>query len=351
MTTDLNRDDVRWMARALRLARQGWGATSPNPMVGAVVVRDGAVLGEGYHRQAGQPHAEIEALRAAGGDARDATLYVTLEPCCTYGRTPPCTEAICAAGIRRVVVATTDPDPRHRGRGFDILRAHGIAVTTGIERTAAQDLNSAFFCWVRHGRPQVLLKMAMTADGKSATRSGQSQWISGPGSRSRVQHLRRWADVIMVGGETVRRDDPQLLVREPADWPHQPLRVIASRSGDLGVSPQVLTDGRAKTRLVRFDESRDVHDFLMELGKESKTALLLEGGGELAGMFLEAGLIDQVALFLAPKILGGRESRPVIGGRNPDSLAEALRLHEMRTVRSGEDLLITGYLNDVHRYC
>ena len=344
-------DDRGWMRHALKLAARAWGRTSPNPLVGAVVVREGELVGAGYHHRAGEPHAEVNALAAAGAAARGATLYVTLEPCSTHGRTPPCTAAVLAAGVCRVVVASRDPNPKHQGRGIELLRAAGLTVDVGVEAAAAAALNEAFCCWVRERRPYVLLKLAMTADGKIATPAGESQWITGPAARRRVQRLRQWADAVMVGGETARRDDPSLLVRTPRDWPRQPLRLIASRSGRLPPTLKVLTDGRAPTRVVHADTPADWLALLRQLGAENITALLVEGGGDLAAELLAAGVVDQLALFIAPVLLGGRRSRPVLGGADPASLAAAHRLHDTRVTRCGPDFLLTGYLTDVHRYC
>ncbi len=344
-------NDVHFMRQALRLARKGWGRTSPNPMVGAVLVRDNAVVGQGWHAMAGGPHAEVVAIRDAGEAAAGATLYVTLEPCSTQGRTPPCVDAILAAGIRRVVIGTCDPNPAHAGRAVATLREAGIEVVMDVEQAACQALNEAFFCWIRHRRPYVILKMAMTLDGKIATRTGESQWITGPVARRHVQRLRQWADAVLVGAETVRRDNPQLLVRSPRSWPRQPLRLVASRSGDLGDAPHVLTDGRAETRVVRADSPDAWRALLGELGARQITALLVEGGGQLAGELLAAGCVDKVAFFIAPRLLGGADSRPVTAGPSPAHLADAAQLSHMQTRRLGADLLVTGYLTDVHRYC
>ena len=339
------------MQRAMRLARKGWGRTSPNPIVGAVVARNTAVVGEGYHRAAGQPHAEVEALAAAGEAARGATLYVTLEPCCTHGRTPPCTEAIIAAGIQRVVVGTVDPNPAHAGRGLHALRTAGVQVETAPESAPYVRLNEAFNCWIRYDRPYVVLKLALTLDGRIATAEGSSQWITGEQARNRVQRLRQWADAVMVGAETVRRDDPQLLVRRPRNWPCQPLRLVASHSGDLGASPQLLHDGRAPTRVLSCADAQAWRQELQRLGADGVTALLVEGGGELAADLLQAGVIDKVSLFMAPMLLGGRNSRPAVGGRDPASLAEALQLTDCCWTKCGKDYHITGYLTDVHGNC
>ena len=341
--------DTQWMRQALRLARRGWGRTSPNPMVGAVVVRDGRAAGTGYHRRAGLPHAEINALDAAASAAHGATLYVTLEPCSTAGRTPPCTDAIVRAGVSRVVVGCLDANPRHAGRGLDILRSRGLSVSSGVLADQCRELNEAFFAWIRHGRPFVLLKMAMTIDGKIATAAGESRWITGEKARARVQRLRQWADAIMVGAETVRLDDPSLTVRAPRNWACQPRKLIWTRDpGHLPPTSKIWADPEHPPEFVEAGSRSEWDSVLSALGSANVTALLVEGGGELAASCLHAGVVDKVEFFVAPKILGGRASRPVVGGAAPESLAEALPLRDVRTRRVGEDILVTGYLSDVY---
>ncbi len=334
------REDADWMRRAWTLARCAWGMTSPNPMVGAVLVRDGVSIGEGYHHQAGLPHAEVEALRSVQGSADDATMYVTLEPCSTTGRTPPCTRAILDAGVRRVVIGSLDPNPAHAGRGVEILRAGGVDVEYGVEEALCADLNRAFFSWITKGKPWVLLKMAMTLDGKIATQSGESKWITGPAARGRVQELRRWADAVMVSAETVRLDRPSLTVREPADWPRQPRKIVACRR----TSPEEIAGffPGEPVRCVILDDAAAWEVFLKELGGEGVTSLLLEGGGELAASALRCNAVDEVEFHIAPRLLGGRGSRPVLGGEDPARLAEALRLRDVQTVLYGDDLAVSG---------
>lgn len=338
--------DAGWMALARRLALRGWGRTTPNPLVGAVVVSGARAVGVGFHARAGEPHAEVHALRAAGPAARGATLYVTLEPCSTWGRTPPCTDAVVAAGVRRVVIGCLDPNPNHAGRAGALLEAAGIAVTVGVQRDACEALNDAFFHWIRHGRPLVLLKLGMTLDGRIATRRGQSQWITGPRARARVQRYRRWADAIMVGAETVRQDDPSLTVRTPQHWWRQPLPIVWSRHPDaLPRDRRIVADPVRPPRFAHPLTPPEWREFLLELGRERITALLIEGGGELAGAALRADAVDRVAFFVAPLILGGRGSRAAIGGDDPATLAEALRLHDMRIRTLPPDVLITGSLH------
>ena len=225
--------DADFMRDALSLARLGWGLTNPNPMVGCVIVKDGTVIGRGFHQKAGEAHAEINALQDAarhGHETAGATIYVTLEPCSSYGRTPPCTEAIKASGITRVVIGSMDPNPKHAGKAEKILTAHGIKVDCGVENAACWDLNKHFFRWITTGKPFVILKMAMTLDGKIACANGDSRWVTGAEARRRVQKLRRLADAVMVGGNTLRADHPQLTVRDPEDWECQPRRIIVSNS-------------------------------------------------------------------------------------------------------------------------
>lgn len=347
MTDDRNATDRHWMRRALTLARRAWGRTSPNPMVGAVVVRDGRLVGEGFHHAAGTPHAEVHALAAAGARAAGGTLYVTLEPCSTHGRTPPCTEAIRRAGIRRLVVGCLDANPRHAGRGCTDLADAGIEVLCGVLEEACHDLNESFFWWIDQRRPFVLLKMAMTLDGRIATAGGESQWITGTAARRRVQRLRQWSDAIMVGGATARADNPSLTVRQPRGWPRQPRRCVwTSRPLPDGLA---LGAGDGPPPLLAKPVTQAAWlDLLGRLGQEDVTALLLEGGGELAAAALRAGIVNKVAFFVAPKILGGRGSRPVVGGADPGHLTEAMDLERLHVEHVGDDLLITGYCTHVH---
>ena len=332
--------DRVYMKRALALAREAWGRTAPNPMVGAVVVKAGKIVGEGYHHKAGLPHAEVNALNAAGKNADGATIYVTLEPCSTYGRTPPCTEAIKRANIKRVVCASEDFNPKHAGNGFDILRAAGIEVKSGVCRKEALELNKAFFSHITRKRPYVLLKMAMTLDGKIATACGDSKWITSAAARSRVQELRRWCDAIMVGGETVRLDRPGLVVRDPENWENQPQKIIYTKMSNDELQSYFPED---KNVIAAAPQNQtEWLEFLTRLGADNITALLLEGGGELAGRALQAKIVDEVEFHVAPKILCGRNSRCVVGGENPLHLAEAMNLEHLQVKRAGCDLIISG---------
>jgi diaminohydroxyphosphoribosylaminopyrimidine deaminase/5-amino-6-(5-phosphoribosylamino)uracil reductase len=340
-------EDRRWMRRALALAKRAWGRTSPNPLVGAVLVRGGVKVGEGWHQRAGSAHAEVHAIAAAGEQAAGSTLYVTLEPCCTYGRTPPCTTAIQQAGISRVVVGCLDANPRHAGHGIKQLRAWGIEVTTGVLEEACRDLNEGFFWWIQRRRPFVLLKLAMTLDGRIATAAGESRWITGPAARQRVQRWRQWADALMVGGATVLADNPALTVREPVAWPRQPQRCVWT-SRAVPPDRAVWDDPERPPILAKPVTQAQWVAFLADLGQREITTLLLEGGGELAAAALRAGVVNRVAFFVAPRLLGVRGSRPVVGGADPARLDEAMSLERLRVERVGHDLLVTGYCTHVY---
>ena len=377
--------DAAFMRRALRLARQGYGTTSPNPMVGAVLVKGGRIIGRGWHRRAGAPHAEIEALRDAqkrGHKAKGATLYVTLEPCCTQGRTPPCTDAIVAAGIRRVVVGAVDPNPRHRGRAFKILRRAGTAVTQGVMAEECARLNEAFNHWIVHRTPFVTVKAGMTLDGKIATAAGESRWITGEKARAYGMKLRQGADAILVGINTVLADDPSLTVRmqnaecrmqkaeargaQSAVQRHGLRRIVLDARGRTPLAAKVVRDEHSALTTVVVNGSAprrraaalarrvrvlaapgagkpiNLRWLLKQLGSENVTSLLVEGGGEVNGSFLLQGLAQRVTFFYAPKILGGRDSRRAVGGRGARTLAESLRLTELEWRRLGPDWLLSA---------
>lgn len=285
------------MRRALALARRGIGRTSPNPCVGAVLTRGGRIIGEGWHKRAGEPHAEINAFD--GVNARGATLYVTLEPCCTHGRTPPCTAAIIAAGIRRVVVAATDPNPKHRGRGLRLLRKAGISVETGLLAKEAAALNESFNKWVATGLPLVIAKAALSLDGKMSTRTGDSKWITSDAARHEAHKLRARVDAIMVGAKTVICDDPQLTLRHGVRG-RQPWRVVVGRCPRTA---KVFTDAH-RDRTLHFP-TRNLRVVLRKLGRMGITSVLVEGGPTLLGAAFNASLVDKVAFFYAPKVIAG----------------------------------------------
>ncbi len=322
------------LERALELAERGRGTTRPNPMVGAVVVRDGEVVGEGWHERPGEPHAEAMALEAAGERARGATLYVTLEPCAHLGRTPPCADAVVAAGISQVVAALGDPDPRTNGQGFERLRAAGIEVeiAEGDFARQARRQNEAFLTWAAKGRPFVTYKAAMTLDGRLAAAGGDARWVSGEESRRRVHELRAASDAVAVGMGTARADEPRLDARG-VDAVQQPRRLV------FGQGP--LPDG-SDLELV----SGPLDEELARLAGEEVQSLLLEGGPTLAGAFLRAGLIDKLLLFIAPKLVGGDDAPPLFAGPGARSLAEAVPVGELEVEQVGDDLLLTTYLNE-----
>jgi diaminohydroxyphosphoribosylaminopyrimidine deaminase/5-amino-6-(5-phosphoribosylamino)uracil reductase len=297
-----------FMQRALALARRGEGLTRPNPPVGAVLVRNGKIIAEGFHKKAGCDHAEracLKSLKPKAQSLESATLYVTLEPCSTYGRTPPCTDLILSNGISRVVIGAKDPNPAHAGRGIRILRRAGVEVITGVCRAEAEMLIAPFSKLILTGMPYVTLKLASTLDGRIADSSGKSKWITGPQARAKVQELRRSADAIMVGAGTVRSDDPSLLPR-PARG-RMPWRVIVGST--IPADAKVLTDEAAERTLVMDGSLRKV---LRDLGKRGVMHVLCEGGGALAGSLVRAGLVDEFALFVAPSMLGG-DGVPMFG--------------------------------------
>jgi diaminohydroxyphosphoribosylaminopyrimidine deaminase/5-amino-6-(5-phosphoribosylamino)uracil reductase len=424
--------DAHFMRLALRLARRGYGTTSPNPMVGAVLVKGGKIIGRGWHRRAGEPHAEIEALRDAqrrSHNPRGSTLFVTLEPCCMHGRTPPCTDAIVAAGIKRVVIGATDPNPNHSGRAFKILRRAGIEVTSSgkgrarhsvravpdfAKQRRAEDcapyqklanecarLNEAFNDWIVHRTPFVTVKVAMTLDGKIATASGESKWITGEKARAFGMKLRQGADAILVGINTVLADDPSLTMRSgtpsPGSARNEALsqhaeavlgapglrRIVLDSMARTPLTAKVVSDkfaalttivvgkrapknrvaalskranvmvapiqkvGRAVLCLPRRARSDtpcqiDLRWLMRKLGAENVTSLLVEGGGEVNASFLLGGLAQRVAFFYAPKILGGRNSRKAVAGEGVRSLAEVIQLRDVEWKRLGRDWLLTA---------
>lgn len=362
--------DLTHLRRALALARRARGDTRPNPMVGAVLVRRNRVLGEGWHHRAGQPHAEIEALRdaeARGESPKDATLYVTLEPCCTHGRTPPCTDAIVRAGIRRVVVAATDPNPAHAGHGFEVLRRAGIEVRHGLLADQATALNAGFNHWIVHRTPLVTLKAAFTLDGKIATTTGDSKWITGPAARARVMQLRAAHDAILAGIGTVLADDPALTIRIRGRE-RAPFRIILDSRARTPLSARLLTDAFADRTIVvvtpkapsrRVEALRkkvavwmspdagghvDLAWLVAELGRQQFTSLLVEGGGEVHASFLEQRLAHRVAFFYGPVIVGGASAPRGIAGAGFQSLDTAPRLTHIRHRRLGDDLLVEADL-------
>jgi diaminohydroxyphosphoribosylaminopyrimidine deaminase/5-amino-6-(5-phosphoribosylamino)uracil reductase len=332
--------DREWMARALRLARRADFRTSPNPMVGCVVVENGVAIGEGLHERAGAPHAEVMALRGAGERARGATAYVTLEPCSHQGRTPPCTQALLAAGIWRVVVAMLDPDPRERGRGVRLLREGGVHVDVGVGEEQAAELNRAYAHHRLTGRPLVSAKFASSLDGRIATRTGESRWITGEEARRHVHRLRHEHDAILVGVATVLADDPVLDARFPDA--RQPLKVVLDSRGRTPATARV----RLGPAPLLIDPGDDLTALLERLGDRGVLSLLVEGGSRVLGSFFDAGLVDRVYVYLNPSVIGGDGAPAAVGGVGPATLGERPRLVRVGTERLGDDILVRG---DVHR--
>lgn len=373
MRAPASTQEARGVARkhlraALTLAARGLGSASPNPMVGALVVRAGRVVGCGFHRSPGEPHAEVRALRRAGTAARGATLYVNLEPCAHHGRTPPCVDAILHSGIRRVVASMKDPNPLVRGRGFSALRRAGVQVECGLLGQEARALNEAYVHHVRSGRPFVVLKAGTSLDGKIATAGGHSRWITSPVARRAAHDLRWGFDAILVGVGTVLADDPELAARRRGRENPRFLRVVldaelrtprrsrlvrAARRRPLVIySAQDASRSREKALLAAGVTVRRlpckagriaVGSVLRDLGRQEIRSLLVEGGGEVHASFLAGGYADKVILFMAPMLLGGRSAVPLVGGDGVSRPALAPRLERLTVERCGPDLRITGY--------
>ena len=358
-----------FMALALAEARQARGWSSPNPPVGAVLTRDGRVVGAGHTQPPGGPHAEIMALRQAGEAARGAEMHVTLEPCPHHGRTPPCVEAITAAGVATVHVATRDPNPCVRGGGLAALEAAGIATTVGDGAAAAAELIEGFTTHILTGRPLVVAKYAMSLDGRIATRTGHARWITGPVARAHVHQVRAGVDAILVGAGTAVADDPLLTARPDRETPHQPLRVVLDASGRVPLSARLFDPALpGRTLLVTGDrlpaERRlalrergietltlptegtliSVPTLLEELGRRGVTSLLVEGGARVLASFVEAGVVQKVLAYIAPVIIGGAEAPGPVAGLGATTMTEALRLTATRVEQLGPDTLVTAYV-------
>lgn len=368
-----------YMRQALQIAAFAEGRTSPNPLVGAVVVQAGRIVGQGWHRKAGTPHAEIHALSQAGDLSKDAELYVTLEPCNHHGRTGPCTEAVIQAGIKRVVVAMTDPNPLVAGKGLARLRQAGIEVVEGVLAQEAAKQNEVFIKWMATGMPFGVFKTAMTIDGKIATAAGQSQWISGPEARLHVHKLRDRYDAIFTGIGTILADDPQLTTRLP-EGGKNPIRVVVDSLARIPLTAKVLNDGQARTiiaassrapaekleqirsrgaEVVQIEETEgrlDLRCLFQWLGKQGITSILIEGGAAVAASALNSNLVDKVCWFIAPKIIGGTAAAGPIGGAGIAELENAILLEDLETQPVGADMMITAYVagregRDVYRTC
>lgn len=363
--------DVQYMRMCLRLARRGTGRTSPNPMVGAVLVRDGVLVGKGFHRAAGLPHAEVEALRQAGEKARGSALYVNLEPCNFYGRTPPCTDLLLRSGVAEVVCATSDPSPPVNGKGLQQLRRGGVRVRVGILAEQARRLNEAWFCCVEEKRPFVTLKAAASWDGKIATRGRQRGWFTSEAARRQVHRMRSVADAVLVGIGTALNDDPLLTVRECRPKRKGfPMRVVLDSRARLPLSSRLVQTARetpvvvactsaaseekraqleaagVQTAELKANESGrvDLASLLSYLAEREVVSLLVEGGAEVNWAFLEARAVDKVCFFLAPLLVGGSEAPTLVNGVGTGELADAFRLVRREFRRIGPDFLLTGWL-------
>ncbi|MGV3775020.1 MAG: bifunctional diaminohydroxyphosphoribosylaminopyrimidine deaminase/5-amino-6-(5-phosphoribosylamino)uracil reductase RibD [Verrucomicrobiales bacterium] len=372
MQSEFSPAETRFMRRALTLAQRGYGSTSPNPMVGAVLVENGVVIGEGYHHAAGLPHAEVEALRDAerkGHSCEGATLFVTLEPCSTHGRTPPCTESIIKAHIAEVIVASSDPNPNHASKGFDLLHSAGIRVRSGLLNSESTRLNAAFNHWIVHKRPYVTVKSAMSLDGKIATSAGESKWITSERSRALGMKLRLGSDAILTGIRTVLADDPALTIRNisPAKRKQKPLkRFILDSDARTPLSANVISDAQKEHttilvsesaaeekvqalqervrvwRIPRGESGLDLQEITRRMGVEQITSLLVEGGGEAVASFFAANLAHKVYFFYAPRILGGRASRKSVAGSGFSFPQDAPRLTDVQWKQLPPDLLLTA---------
>ncbi|WZL73511.1 bifunctional diaminohydroxyphosphoribosylaminopyrimidine deaminase/5-amino-6-(5-phosphoribosylamino)uracil reductase RibD [Clostridiaceae bacterium 35-E11] len=359
----------KYMKRALTLAQKGIGYTRPNPLVGALIVKDDKVIGEGYHEYYGGPHAEINAFHNATEDVTGSTMYVTLEPCSHYGKTPPCVEAIIKKNIKKVVVAMEDPNPLVAGKGIQHLRNHGIEVVTGILQREAQKLNEIFIKFITTHLPFCTLKTAMTLDGKIATSSGDSKWITNEASRKFVHQIRHQVSAIMVGIGTVLADDPLLTTRLKGVKGKNPIRIIVDSQGRIPLEAQVLqtidqaqtivaTTALADSEKLKAIEDRGAHllitptkndqvdlSYLMKsLGERKIDSVLLEGGSTLNYSALQEGIIDKVLSFIAPKIIGGNQAKTPVGGIGKASMAEAILLNSMEILRFGNDMMIEAYV-------
>ena len=356
-------NDQQFMTRAVELARKGRGRTSPNPMVGCVIVRNGEVVGEGYHAKAGGPHAEVNAIADAGSvELADATVYLNLEPCTHHGKTPPCVDLLITHKPARVVVAMADPNPKVSGGGIDRLRDAGITVEVGLMRKEAERLNEVFLKFITTGRPFVTAKCAMTLDGKIATRTGHSRWVTSLQARQKVHALRNEVDAILVGSRTVMLDDPSLTTRLEGEEGHDPVRIVLDAATYLDSNRRIFHLKSDAPTWIAVSEARDyegadqtllvpnggggvdMRALMEELGKREIASLLIEGGGTTHASAFEAGVVDKVLFFVAPKIVGGREAMTPVEGNGLETMDEAIALENMNATVVGEDLLIEAYV-------
>ncbi len=358
--------DKKFMEEVLRLAKKGRGTVSPNPMVGAVIVKGNRIVGRGYHKKAGSPHAEIMALKDAGGKAKGATLYVNLEPCVHYGRTPPCAPEIIRAGIKRVVIGMVDPNPLVNGKGIEMLKNAGINVETGVKEEEAKELNEFYIKFITKRIPFIILKWAMSLDGKIATCTGDSQWISGKDARVFVHSLRNQVDAILVGIGTVLKDDPFLTVREVVPK-KQPVRVILDSKLSFPLNSSMLREGskimiftgrnidkKKKEKLLEKnveiipcgEKKVDIKEMLKILGKEEITSVLIEGGSKVFTEFLENGLADKVYAIVSPLLLGGEKAITPFEGKGIEKIGKGIKFRKVKWFRKDEDMVMEGYLRE-----
>ena len=363
-------EDIKYMNRAIEQAELGQGWVNPNPLVGAIIVKNGQIIAEGWHERWGDLHAERNAFKNCNADPKGATMYVTLEPCCHHGKTPPCTEALIEKGIARVVVGMTDPNPLVAGKGVELLRNAGIEVITGIEEEKIRKQNRIFIKYITTGMPWVVMKTAMTLDGKIATHTGDSCWVTGEEARMQVQEMRARYIGIMVGAGTAEIDNPMLTCRLERKA-RQPIRIVVDSKARIALDSQLVETAKQYRTLVAHTQMADntklkqliskgveliscsetegrvnVDDLLKKLGKRGIDAILLEGGGELNETFIRKGFIDEVYAFIAPKIIGGRESKTPVEGQGFSAMKDAVSLRDITVDKVGEDILIHGFIKD-----
>ncbi len=364
------RDDEYYMRLCLSLAKKGRGRTSPNPIVGAVVVKDDKIIGKGYHKKAGLPHAEAIAISKAGSDAEGAALYVSLEPCChSNKKTPPCTKKIIESKIKKVVIGMIDPNPLVSGKGIEELLASNIEVKAGVLEHEAKKINESFVKYIKIKTPFVILKIAESLDGKIATNTGESKWITGEKAREYAHRLRDEVDAVMVGIGTVLRDNPSLTTRLKNKKGKDPIRVVVDSNLQIDISSKILTQRSDAKTIIAASKSASKNkiekikktgaeiillktkdgkipltQLMKELGKREITSLMIEGGSEVAASALKEGVVDKVVFFIAPKIITGREAKPSIGGEGISKLKDALMLKDVSVKRAGEDIMVEGYV-------
>ncbi|ERJ12951.1 bifunctional diaminohydroxyphosphoribosylaminopyrimidine deaminase/5-amino-6-(5-phosphoribosylamino)uracil reductase RibD [Haloplasma contractile] len=361
--------DQKFMKRAIELSKKGIGYTSPNPLVGAVIVKDGTIIGEGYHEVYGSHHAEVNAFKNATEDVTGATMYVTLEPCSHYGKTPPCADLIVKKKIKEVVIALKDPNPLVSGRGIKILEDNGIKVTTGILESECRKVNEIFLHYITKGTPFCILKTAMTLDGKIATKTGHSKWITGDSSRKHVHKLRHQVSAIMVGIDTVIEDNPLLTTRLEKQDGRDPIRVIVDTTARIPLDANVLSNDSSAATIIatterapkdkiellkdrgadvivtRLKNNRvDLQDLLNQLGERKIDSVLIEGGSTLNYSLLQEGLIHKVMTYIAPKLIGGSTAKTPVGGQGVSTMDEALHLQDIQVSHFDEDIMIEGYI-------